>query len=89
MIPLRYAPPSAELLAICLLLGLVAAAPFARRRMFEIGDTKFVWEGSAAAGVWLHPDGYLDFRKYSSAGLSDLGFRDHQNRKPLGVLVLK
>lgn len=41
--------------------------------MVEIGD---IWEGSAAADVWLHPGDYLDFRKYALSGLSDLGFLD-------------
>ena len=36
-----------------------------------------IWEGSAAADVWLHPDDYLDFRKYALSDLSDLGFLDH------------
>ena len=36
-----------------------------------------IWEGSAAADVWLYAGEYLDFRKYALAGLSDLGFLNH------------
>ena len=73
MIPLRYACPLAALLAICLLLDLVAAAPLPGVAWSKLE----IWEGSAAADVWLHPDDYLDFRKYALSGLSDLGFLDH------------
>ena len=69
MIPLRYACPLAALLAICLLLGLAAAAPLPGVAWSKLG----IWEGSAAADVWLHPDDHLDFRKYALSGLSDLG----------------
>ena len=51
MIPLRYACPLAALLAICLLLDLVAAAPLPGVAWSKLE----IWEGSAAAGVWLHP----------------------------------
>ena len=73
MIPLRYACPWTALLAICLLLDLVAAAPLPGVAWSKLE----IWEGSAAADVWLHPDDYLDFRKYALSGLSDLGFLDH------------
>ena len=63
----------AALLAICLLLDLVAAAPLPGVAWSKLE----IWEGSAAADVWLHPDDYLDFRKYALSGLSDLGFLDH------------
>ena len=73
MIPLRYACPLAALLAICLLFDLAAAAPLPGVAWSKLE----IWEGSAAADVWLHPDDYLDFRKYALSGLSDLGFLDH------------
>ena len=74
MIPLRLVGvPTMMLLAICLLLGLAAAAPLPGVAWSKLE----IWEGSAAADVWLHPDDYLDFRKYALSGLSDLGFLDH------------
>ena len=73
MIPLRYACPLAALLAICLLLDQVAAAPLPGVAWSKLE----IWEGSAAADVWLYSADYPDFRKYALAGLSDLGFLDH------------
>ena len=74
MIPLRpVGVPTVMLLAICLLLGLAAAAPLPGVAWSKLE----IWEGSAAADVWLYSDDYLDFRKYALAGLSDLGFLDH------------
>ena len=74
MIPLRMVGvPTMILIAICLLLGLAAAAPLPGVAWSKLE----IWEGSAAADVWLHPDDYLDFRKYALSGLSDLGFLDH------------
>ena len=74
MIPLRLVGvPTMTLLAICLLLGLAAAAPLPCVTWSKLET----WEGSAAADVWLYSDEYLDFRKYALAGLSDLGFLDH------------
>ena len=59
--------------SICLLLDLVATAPLPGVAWSKLE----IWEGSAAADVWLHPGDYLDFRKYALSGLSDLGFLDH------------
>ena len=74
MIPLRLVGvPTLMLLAICLLLGLAAAAPLPGVAWSKLE----IWEGSAAADVWLYADDYLDFRKYALSGLSDLGFLDH------------
>ena len=74
MIPLRLVGvPTMMLLAICLLLGLAAAAPLPGVAWSKLE----IWEGSAAADVWLYAADYLDFRKYALAGLSDLGFLDH------------
>ena len=73
MIPLRYVCPLAAWLVICLLLGQIAAAPLPGVSWSKLE----IWEGSAAADVWLYPDDYLDFRKYALSGLSDLGFLDH------------
>ena len=74
MIPLRLVGvPTGMLLAICLLLGLAAAAPLPGVAWSKLE----IWEGSAAADVWLYAADYLDFRKYALAGLSDLGFLDH------------
>ena len=74
MIPLRpVGVPTVMLLAICLLLGLAAAAPLPGVAWSKLE----IWEGSAAADVWLYSADYLDFRKYALAGLSDLGFLDH------------
>ena len=74
MIPLRLVGvPTMMLLAICLLLGLAAAAPLPGVAWSKLE----IWEGSAAADVWLYADDYLDFRKYALSGLSDLGFLDH------------
>ena len=74
MIPLRLVGvPTLMLLAICLLLGLAAAAPLPGVAWSKLE----IWEGSAAADVWLYAAGYLDFRKYALAGLSDLDFLDH------------
>ena len=74
MIPLRLlGVPTLMLLAICLLLGLAAAAPLPGVAWSKLE----IWEGSAAADVWLYAADYLDFRKYALAGLSDLGFLDH------------
>ena len=74
MIPLRLVGVSTMmLLAICLLLGLAAAAPLPGVAWSKLE----IWEGSAAADVWLYADDYLDFRKYALSGLSDLGFLDH------------
>ena len=73
MIPLRYVCPLAAWLVICLLLGQIAAAPLPGVSWSKLE----IWEGSAAADVWLYADDYLDFRKYALSGLSDLGFLDH------------
>ena len=54
MIPLRYACPLAALLAICLLLDQVAAAPLPG----VVWSKLEIWEGSAAADVWLYADDY-------------------------------
>ena len=61
MIPLRLVGvPTMMLLAICLLLGLAAAAPLPGVAWSKLE----IWEGSAAADVWLYAAEYLDFRKY-------------------------
>ena len=52
MIPLRYACPLAALLAICLLLDQVAAAPLPGVAWSKLE----IWEGSAAADVWLYAE---------------------------------
>ena len=45
-----------------------------------------IWEGSAAADVWLYATDYADFRKYALSGLSGLGFLDHPLRLFPGTL---
>ena len=51
MIPLRLVGvPTRMLLAICLLLGLAAAAPLPGVAWSKLE----IWEGSAAADVWLY-----------------------------------
>ena len=56
MIPLRYACPLAALLAICLLLDLVAAAPLPGVAWSKLE----IWEGSAAADVLLYASDLRD-----------------------------
>ena len=84
MIPLRLVGvPTMMLLAICLLLGLAAAAPLPGVAWSKLE----IWGGSAAADVWLYSGDYLDFRKYALAGLSDLGFLIQRSRFPTPTIV--
>ena len=70
------------LLLICFLVGQIAAAPLPGVKWSALE----IWEGSAAADVWLYASDYLDFRKYALSGLSDLGFLDHLLRLFPGTL---
>ena len=81
MIPLRCCHVAA-LILICFLVGQIAAAPLPGVKWSALE----IWEGSAAADVWLYSSDYLDFRKYALSGLSDLGFLDHLLRLFPGTL---
>ena len=71
MVSLRCCRVAAPLLIlICFLVDQIAAAPLPGVKWSALE----IWEGSAAADVWLYADDYLDFRKYALSGLSDLGF---------------
>ena len=70
------------LLFVCFLVGQIAAAPLPGVKWSALE----IWEGSAAADVWLYAADYLDFRKYALSGLSDLGFLDHLLRLFPGTL---
>ena len=72
----------AALILICFLVGQIAAAPLPGVKWSALE----IWEGSAAADVWLYASDYLDFRKYALSGLSDLGFLDHLLRLFPGTL---
>ena len=69
MVPLRCCHVAA-LILVCFLVGQIAAAPLPGVKWSALE----IWEGSAAADVWLYSSDYLDFRKYALSGLSDLGF---------------
>ena len=58
----------AALILICFLVDQIAAAPLPGVKWSALE----IWEGSAAADVWLYALDYLDFRKYALSGLSDL-----------------
>ena len=54
------------LLFVCFLVGQIAAAPLPGVKWSALE----IWEGSAAADVWLYAADYLDFRTYALSGLS-------------------
>ena len=73
MIPLHLVGvPTMALLAICLLLGLAAAESLPGVAWSKLE----IWEGSAAADVWLYADEYLDFHTVppaaAAAGSADV-----------------